>query len=687
MRSLGLGLLLSLGLVAGGACDGGGSGAVDAADASDGGGDALADASDGGGDAGSDASDAQVAPDVSAPGLGLDYASLPVGATPRFEPDGSDWTAVPWPTDRRRKADGHLDLSRFPAEGNDLLLAYLAYGEEALDGFGLNGSVYFELNGAIDTAILPEPQVTMHDPKAVVQLVDVTPDGVGYGSQMPLLFYFYGGGTDPYYRPNTLAMRPVFGFPLREGATYCALVTRGVVDASGKHLGVSAAFTQALATDASLAPLRAWLPNSQLLAEDLAVATCFTTQHATVELRRLARFITERASPEVTEVHYDKTVDKSADYHEFSGTYVAPNFQAGTKPYESTGGDLVFVDGETPAVQLDETIRFRLLVPVGSPPPAGWPIVLYSHGTGGSWTSCDQVVVDLITERAAVICIDQPLHGLRGDPKWQIELLSFNFLNPRAGRTGFRQAAADSFTLAHMFAEHRFDMPAGATKVEEAVAFDPDNIHFFGHSHGGLAGALLFASDPTIQGGVLSGAGGVLIETLLRRKDPLDFRLLVREVLSADDDALNTFHPGLSIIQMLVDATDPINYARYWLEPPAGGRAKHVFITTGIFDEATPTVGAAFMAAAGGVPLMEPVALVSPAHILRGLPVLKPPVGSNVLTSTGERRTAVIRQFDESDVKKADHFVVFTPQARELWRGYFKAIRYGTPPVIGSPKP
>ncbi|MEZ4264816.1 MAG: hypothetical protein R3F39_00440 [Myxococcota bacterium] len=65
-----------------------------------------------------------------------------------------------------------MDLSRFPAEGNDLLLAYLAYGEEALDGFGLNGSIYVELDAALDPAVLPEPQVTMNDPKAVVQLVD-----------------------------------------------------------------------------------------------------------------------------------------------------------------------------------------------------------------------------------------------------------------------------------------------------------------------------------------------------------------------------------------------------------------------------------------------------------------------------------------------------------------------------------
>ncbi|MCB9729091.1 MAG: hypothetical protein H6744_06810 [Deltaproteobacteria bacterium] len=680
MRPTRAALLISVGLWLAAGCDGGQDVGGDA-DASPGP-DAALDAAaspDAGPDVLPDAAP-DTAPDTSAPGLGLDYASLPAGATPRWDAAGADWTAVPWPNDMFRDAQGRVDLSRFPTDGNDLLQAYLTYGEEALDGFGLNGSIYVELSGPVDADALPEPQVTMNDPKAVVQLVDVSPDSLDYGRQVPLRFYFYDGGDDPYYRANTLAMRPVFGFPLREATTYCALVTRGVVDRAGKHLGAAPAFAAALDTEPSLAPLRAWLPQSRLLPEDLAVATCFTTQNATVELRRVARFITERPSPTLTAIQYDKTVD-AGKYYEFSGTYVAPNFQAGTKPYEASGGDFVFDATDTPVVQLDETIRFRLLVPLAAMPEAGWPIVLYGHGTGGSWKSCTtSVVPDLIAERVAVICIDQPLHGLRGDPKWNVELLSFNFLNPRAGRSGFRQAAADSFTLAHMFAERRFDMPAGTTAVKTDVAFDIDNIHYFGHSHGGLAGALLFASDPSIQGGVLSGAGGVLIETILRRKDVLDFRALASAALNADDDAFNTFHPGLSIIQLLVDATDPINYARYWLEPPPGGRAKHVFVTTGTEDAATPSVGAGYMTAAAGVPLMEPVALPSPAHVLRGLAPVAPPVGSNVVTSTGETRTAVIRQW-----AGGTHFVAFdVPEAREMWRNYFKAIRYGTPPVISA---
>ena len=39
--------------------------------------------------------------------------------------------------------------------------------------------------------------------------------------------------------PRTLAMRPISGFPLAEGETYCAILTRGVRDAEGRYLSVA----------------------------------------------------------------------------------------------------------------------------------------------------------------------------------------------------------------------------------------------------------------------------------------------------------------------------------------------------------------------------------------------------------------------------------------------------------------
>ena len=68
----------------------------------------------------------------------------------------------------------------------------------------------------------------------------------------------------------------------------------------------------------------------------------------------------------------------------FEGTYQGPNFQQ--------GDSAVLVDGRRhrsarPAVQRMETLRIAFTVPKGDPPAAGWPVVIYQHGTGGDYMS------------------------------------------------------------------------------------------------------------------------------------------------------------------------------------------------------------------------------------------------------------------------------------------------------------
>ena len=672
-----------------GAADGGGIEAppgMDAAEAGHGG--AAGDAAGGAGPD-SDAGPGGVAEDAAsadplARGLGLDYATLEPGAVPRYEPDGAELTATPWPTDRLRAADGTLDLTTFPNPDEiGLLTTYLDYATEALRGYGANGSVYFELDGAVDLDSLPDPQTSMEWPKASALLVNVSADSDHFGEQLPLVFDFYGGGDDPYQRANTLSLRPVFGFPLEEGETCCALLTRAVLDVDGRHLAPAPAFVEALETAPDLAPLRDWLPHSLLLAEDLAAATCFTTDEPTLELRRVREHLHTVPAPAIKEVAY---VGKTGVFHEFQGIYVAPNFQAGDKPYEFEGGQLEFDADGAPIVQLDEEIRFLLMVPTAyEMPEGGWPVVLYSHGTTGDFTTCKSgavsVASDVLKEGAAMICIDQPLHGARGDESWNIQFLSFNVANPYSGRMSFRQAAIDIMSLARMVAADSFALPVGTTDFDEDVRLDPAEIHFFGHSHGGLAGAIAFGVEPELDSGVLSGAGGVLVETILLRKYVVfggtDIKTGVALLLGIPIDELDSFHPTMSLVQMLVDATDPVNYARYWLDPLPGGNAKHVFVTEGTLDEDTPYVTTNALTAAAGVPLIAPVQQPSLAHTLRGLPTLELPVGSNIVTATGEKRTAGLRQW------VGDHFVVFTvTEARELWKGFFRSIRYGAPPAI-----
>ncbi len=612
-------------------------------------------------------------------GLGIDWEAeaSPKGAAPRYEPTSADYTATPWPTDRLR-VNGHPTLSNFPnPDANPLIADYLAYGEEVLDGWSTNGAIFVQVAAAIDPTTLPSAAASRDDARAHVQLVELGDASPTRGDRVPLVFqYVVKSSGDSFYLGDTLVIRPVYGFPLRPATTYCALVTRAVKDTGGGYLQPAAAFTSALAAEPSLAPLRDWLPTSPLFDTDLAVATCFTTQDPTKDMRIVSDFLDTRPSEPPLEWVYKGA---AAFHHEFEGKYRTPNFQSGEKPYRDLGGDMILDAGGVPIVQLDEEVRFRLLVPKNYTMDAvGWPVVLYSHGTFGDWKSCLGNEALVVRDGLAMICVDQPLHGTRGveDPPLYLDV--FNFLNPPSGRMSFRQSAIDTLWLSKMVSDGRFNLPAGTTAYTKELILDPSRIVFFGHSHGGLAGAIALAIDPRLQAGVLSGASGVLVQTILLRKDPFDIRSTLAQVLNLDENVLDTFHPVLNLAQMLVDATDPINYSPYWNAPRAGGKAKHVFMTEGTADAQSPSVGADAVAAAGNLPQLNPVAQESPAHVLRGIAGVPAPVKENITTPTGERVTGGLHQFGG-----ADHFVALTrDDVIALWRLFFAGLSVHKAPTI-----
>ena len=83
--------------------------------------------------------------------------------------------------------------------------------------------------------------------------------------------------------------------------------------------------------------------------------------------------------------------------------------------------------------------------------------VLYAHGTGGDYESCRGIAGDLMTRGVALLCIDQPLHGSRGDDYNDSELVTYSFNFNRSGRSSFRQSAIDAMVLARMVEDGRFD--------------------------------------------------------------------------------------------------------------------------------------------------------------------------------------------------------------------------------------
>ena len=130
-----------------------------------------------------------------------------------------------------------------------------------------------------------------------------------------------------------------------------------------------------------------------------------------------------------------------------------------------------------------------------------------------------------------------------------------------------------------------------------------------------------------------------------------------------------------TLFQTIWDTTDPVNHAPDWTD--------HVFLTAGTADSASLIDATNAVAAAAGVPLIDPVAHPSPAHDLRGLAPASVPVHANVVVAGGGTVTGGLRQ-----VAEGGHFVAFTDkQTRSLWRGFLSTFAGSAAPTIAPVEP
>jgi hypothetical protein len=653
----------------------------------------------GGDDAGSlsDAVSQEVAgADGEAPGDGLETDLSPEelypgdpGATGIFELERQSFYDQPFPCNTRLRANGRPNLSDFPnPQGLPILKEYIQLAELRLDGFSNNGAVYFRFDGPLAEVYLPTVFETASVGSSVL-LVNVTEGSDHYGEQLPVELWWWdreAPGEDYYLQPRTLAVRPLGGFPMRPGETYACVVTRRLKDAQGRHLGVNAVVGNALSSDPGaplrtlFAPLRKWLEATPGIAvHDVAIATVFVVQDPVREMVQAADFLRNEFVPELTKPLEAKPT--GGNYLLFEGRYMAPNLQTGDPPYE-TDGEIVFDAAGKPKVQWMEEITFALTLPVDSPmPAAGWPIVMYSHGTGGNYKSFLGATAKRFAEQGiAMIGIDQPLHGARyHGPDINTEFYSFNFTNPWGARSLFRQAGLDFVVLTRLVQDLTFSSSG------KMVRFDSDKVGYFGHSQGGLTGALFLAVAEDLRASVLSGAGGGLSYTILLRKQldsgtSFDIKAALEGILMLEyEDEMTLFHPVLTLVQTLVEATDPINYSPYYLSPRFVERPVNVIITSGVEDPYTPAVTTDNLAIAGSIPPVAPQVHDHPGFDLRDLEPLKPPVKANLQAADGLLSTAVLTQFADQG-----HFVAFDDANCIAYYMTFFASAFGGsgPPVV-----
>lgn len=537
----------------------------------------------------------------------------------------ADFFRLPFPNDVRTDDRGRVDVSDFPTPGvNPLVgvdpIAAYVKAVDGMQGWGTNSTVTFRFSGPIDLdSFKTEGGVTWID---ITDPADPIRSGVAYQTTTANSNYVCG---------NMLSIRRPDGFPMRDGHVYAVILgstgksSRGVAIERAPNFDAlledSAPANAVLAkAHAKYAPLRAYMAAQNISADDILVATVLTVGPSRKPMTDLAETIADLEPPTASDwTLCDEGVKSpcaqaeetracgkaNAKYAEYHALVELPIFQQGEPPYLNEGGK----------VQTDEPVRseqvcMALTVPKGvAAPEGGWPLVVFTHGTGGSFRSHmnNTTVVGSLTAAKtpdgvvpfAVLGFDQVQHGpRRGESEQSPDNLYFNFLNPDAAQGNPMQGAADVLSIGRFAANLDLD---AETTGGEAIKIDPERIVYFGHSQGSMAGSLALPFAPEYKAAVLSGNGVSLQDALLTKTQPVNIASIVPLVIN--DGSMLDFetgvfggklpgadhHPVLSLVQQYIDPADPLNFAEQIArEPLEGMKPKHIFQTYGLGDTYSP---------------------------------------------------------------------------------------------------
>jgi hypothetical protein len=591
----------------------------------------------------------------------------------------TEFYALPFPSDVRTKS-GRVDLAGHPHPGLGLLgfdtvqSTMTALGQE-MQGWGLSSTMYLRFTRALDPATLTT------GPGGNVRLVDLTT-----GADLAVNVKFFAP-RNKYICGNRLYAHTPWNVLLEPGHTYALVVTDGVGLAKGAKgtapASASADFALMLADAApgqadeakawtAHAPLRAWLKKGNLGSKKPVTAAVFTTWEPRQSMQDLVAVAQTAAdAPKLVGppivcgpgVHdtgcgtpnwdaklgldpRDCPQTEFPAYREVHAQVRLPMFQNGERPYLKSGGGLNVVNGK-PAVVGYETVCVAFTIPKTPMPAGGYPVVLFAHGTGGSFRSVgDGTAGALATgllpngQKVADMAIaglgfDQPMHGPRRgtDPatKQQVTTdpgpLFYNFANPPAARGNFYQGAIDNVGLLRLaVASQKAPLDLGKAGL---VKFDPAALMFMGHSQGGTTGPMFLPYVTGLKAAVLSGCGGSLVYGLLGKKKPYDALLGLQ--IALQDAQVDEYHPVLALLQFYFEASDPLLYAPLYFSKPAAPFS--VLHTFGQGDSFTPPTTSKVFAAAmrgdlfsGGLDPVNDAVFASP-----GLKSVSADIAGNVM--------------------------------------------------------
>ena len=602
---------------------------------------------------------------------------------------------APFPTDALREGP---HLARI--EGLDLVAKQfsdrIAEHLEPLDGFGLRPTVEFFIQGAIDPATVPATTRALTD---ALFVLDADPDTAVSGAPIPFDWKYDAVRS-------VIVGSPSPGIQLDEGTRYAAVITTDVRDPDGAAVFPSYQL-ELVAHD----PPARWRTTGDALKElkklapledRIAGLAVFTTQYAsdTLVLARNVIANTSAVKPAVL-TFGDPTVifDSPTELGELLGQATLetsgprdglehwgrdnPNGIArdhiavvatGTLNVAKFLRDDTGTDGpedETielgrdgvPLVQSEIEIPITIVLPKGSVPAKGFPVVVFGHGLGGSRHDVLNIAEPIAAQGFALVAIDLWGHGSRysaidngnnlagksgftgnrtmkdgfGDDTGVGAYLDFfeGFMNISAIRDAMRQSALD-FARVAMMVRGNPSLAALAAPFSSTPKLDPEKVAYLGESFGTIIGTELAAIEPTIGLYVLNVPGGGLLDQILPNSPKIgDLAVPFAEQLYRTTGTLDRFHPLVGLLQTIFDGADSLTFARHVLkdrvmiENQYLGR-RHVVCLEVMNDESMPNEATEALARAFGLHVLKPN-LEVPA----GLFQIESPGAGNVNNQTG----------------------------------------------------
>ena len=596
--------------------------------------------------------------------------------TPSFDPGGEGFYDTPWPSNARL-VDGKVSLEKFPRSNGGIIQVFRKV-LETIDGFGNMAVVYIKFDARLGNASMPSPADSI-TPESHVQLIDVSEQGCG--DSVPLDTDMDKEG-DSYIPANTLRVSVLPGHALNPKTAYAAVVLKAFGGASNFKTLRPEGFQKAWDGEApfgdSLAPLRDCLPRTGLNAEDIAIATVFTTQDPTADTRLLRDAVLDpdqTDAPVITE--WAMVVDEDAEGEEatqlvYTGKVRVPIFQKGEPPYNRSGEGVIEIDEDSkPVVQRYDDIPFSLTFPAGKSLDDVLPVLLWSDGTGASLLGhvTDDHIEEMVKKGWAVLNFVPQFHEPRAPVGSAPELPTFNYTNPSSGRSVFRQQAAESLYMLRVIREV-------LTQQDGVPQLDGDRVLYGGHSQGGIVGALIAGVSDDFVGYAINGVGGYLSSTIIYRKDYLDIEATLRSVLKVDRP-LDRKHPTIQLAQLGVEAVDPINYAPYWVGKEGDHGGSHILISNGARDTTTAKLGMSALLTEGMVPPLSAAAWELDPYGITGLEPIPRRIKGNRTSTTGESLTQAAFLLEDQG-----HFSLYrSARVEQLFVDFWTQAYEGVPTV------